>query len=167
MHAEAYRWIGETLQRLPTPTRVLELGSRDINGTPRPLVPADTEYVGIDLVHGPGVDFVANAKNYRPHQKVDLVLCCEVLEHAENAGDIVRNAVACTAPGGHVLITCATTGRAPHSAVDGGPLRPGEFYRNVTPSDLVAWLSLAGARESEVLVREYIGDLYVLARVPA
>ena len=166
MHAAAYAWIRETLQRLPKPTRVIEFGSRDINGSPRSLLPV-TPYVGVDLVDGPGVDVVADAATYEPQAKADLVLCCEVLEHSEYAGDIVKNAVACVAPGGHVLITCATTGRAPHSAVDGGPLQAGEFYRNVPARELDDWLGEADARIKRWTVAESRGDLYALAEVPA
>jgi methyltransferase family protein len=164
MHPAAYHWIRDTLKSLPKPTRVLELGSRDINGTPRALLPS-TPYVGVDLVDGPGVDVVADAATYEPQAKADLVLCCEVLEHSEYAADIVRNAVACVAPGGHLLITCATTGRAPHSAVDGGAIRPGEFYRNVTVEELSTWLYVAGTRG--VFAQIHSGDLYALAQVPA
>ena len=41
-------------------------------------------------------------------------------------------------------------GRAPHSAVDGGPLRGGEFYRNVTADTLTGWLVDAGFTSFDV-----------------
>lgn len=165
MHVEAYRWLDLTLRHLPRPSSVLELGSRDINGTPRTLL-AGVPYVGIDLVNGPGVDIVADAAMYAPETLADVVLCCEVLEHAEEAPGIVFNAVACAKPGGHVLITCATDPRAPHSAVDGGGLRDGEWYRNIQPEDLIDWVRAAGAMPLTTELSAARGDLYLLAKVP-
>ena len=40
-----------------TGTRVLEVGSLDINGSVRPIF-TDCEYVGLDLGPGPGVDVI-------------------------------------------------------------------------------------------------------------
>jgi hypothetical protein len=77
----------------------------------------------------------------------------------------VRNAAAILRkPGGRLLGTCATHPRAPHSGIDGGPLRDGEFYRNVSGDELVGWAEDAGLR---VLVcEEHLdrGDLYLVAR---
>jgi hypothetical protein len=44
-------------------------------------------------------------------------------------------------PGGLLIITAAGPGRAEHSGADGGPLRPGEHYRNISPLALLAWLA--------------------------
>lgn len=162
MHPQAYRWLGDTLSALPTPSRVIELGSRDINGTPRPLVNG-TVYVGVDSREGAGVDVVADAATFAPEAPADVVLCCEVLEHAEQPQAIVANAVRCAKPGGHVLITCATTGRRAHSGWDGLGLRPGEHYRNIDADQLKGWLEAAGAGIREMTLHPERGDLYVLA----
>lgn len=163
MHIEAYAWVAQSLQMMPTPATVLELGSLDINGSPRPLLPS-SRYVGLDVVHGPSVDVVADAAHFKPLVPFDLVLCCEVLEHAAAAADIVANAVRCASPGGHVIITCASDGRRPHSAVDGGPLRDGEHYANVTPAQLQEWLVGAGATVLQIEARPDRGDVYAFAR---
>ena len=57
MHPEAYRFIVETIG---TPTRVLEIGSLDINGSPRGLV-LEADWYGIDLQAGAAVDEIADA----------------------------------------------------------------------------------------------------------
>ena len=132
MHAEVYRWIGEMIGKLPRPpASVLELGSRNINGTPRPLFEGVEEYVGVDVQPGPGVDIVADGVKYQHWEPSDLVLCCEVLEHTPAASALVANAVTLAAPGGHVLITCATHPRAAHSAVDGGALHTANTTRTL------------------------------------
>jgi SAM-dependent methyltransferase len=165
MHPQAYRWLGDTMASLPAPARVLELGSRDINGTPRPLVNGAV-YQGVDSREGNGVDIVADAATFTPEAPADVVLCCEVLEHAEDAQAIVVNAVRCAKPGGHVLITCATNGRRAHSGWDGGALRDGEHYRNIDADQLKMWLVEAGAEIKELTLQPSLGDLYVLAVKP-
>ncbi|CAB4177345.1 AdoMet_MTases domain containing protein [uncultured Caudovirales phage] len=163
MHIEAYAWVAQSLQMMPTPSTVLELGSRDINGSPRPLLPG-TRYTGLDVVAGDGVDVVADAAQFEALNPFDLVICCEVLEHAPQAAAIVATAVRCTAPGGHIIITCASDGRAPHSAVDGGTVREGEHYANVPWTDLQAWLQAAGATVLQIESRPDRGDVYAFAR---
>lgn len=166
MHAEAYGWISETLTRLPAPRSVLEFGSRNINGSVRGLF-QDVVYVGVDQRPGPDVDVVADAVTYRPETPVDLLVCAEVLEHADQAQALVANAVSCVRPGGHLLITCAMPHRRRHSGTDGGPVRWGEYYQNVRPAELEAWLATAGAHVRICETHPQRGDLYVLAEVPA
>lgn len=163
MHAEAFRFIERSIQAIPTPRSVIEIGSKNINGTPRTLLSPDIAYVGVDQVAGPDVDVVADGATYVPAKKADLVLCCEVLEHATNPEALMRNVVACAKRGGHVIVTCATIGRVPHSGIDGGALRRGEPYRNITPPELLSWLDRTRILVSEVDLGR--GDLYVLAKV--
>ena len=95
------------------------------------------------------------------------MLCCEVLEHTRAASAIVRNAHALLAPGGHFVVTAASAGRPPHSALDGGPLRAGEYYRNVDRRDLAGWLVGAGFAVEALEFHPERGDVYALARKAA
>lgn len=158
MHPEARGFVRTALLR-HTPRVVLEVGSRDINGGVRDLFVGAESYVGIDVVDGPGVDLVADGATYWPDQRPDTVVCCEVLEHAPEAEAIVRHLVEVVSPGGLVIFTCAGPLRTPHSAVDGGPLRAGEFYRNLAAADLRAWL----ASTSMSRVSEAGGDIQAWA----
>ena len=74
MHDPAFRYVASVVagQRY---ARVVEVGSRDINGSIRELVDADT-YVGIDLEEGPGVDVVGDCRYWEPPWDASLVLCC-------------------------------------------------------------------------------------------
>jgi 2-polyprenyl-3-methyl-5-hydroxy-6-metoxy-1,4-benzoquinol methylase len=119
----------------------------------------------VDRRPGDGVDVVCDGVKYEPVELVDLVICAEVLEHAENAEALVAHIVDCIAPGGHLIVTCATTGRAPHSGIDGGSVREGEHYANISAADLTAWLESAGAEVVEAGVHMGLGDLYMLAVV--
>lgn len=168
MHASALAFLKASARSLPAPTLVVDLGGLNINGSPRSLFPT-SRYIAVDLVMGVGVDVVADAAQYTPAEPPDLVLCCEVLEHAPEADKIVTNALRILPAGGTLLITCASPLRAPHSAVDGGRLRPGEFYRGVSDMLLLRWLTTSGVRLSAVQVErnDAAGDLYATARKAA
>jgi SAM-dependent methyltransferase len=163
MHHAAATWLRSVLVAA-APTRVVEIGARNINGSVRDLLPhpGPTSYVGVDIGAGPGVDVVADGATFVPTESPDVVVCAETLEHAPNAAAIVQNALAMVVPGGRVVITCAGPGRAPHSAQDGGPLREGEFYRNLASAEIVSWAP--GAIVEAAVDRERIGDTYVVLR---
>lgn len=114
---------------------VVECGGRDINGTVRGLFTSAT-YESVDLHPGPGVDVVADFTTHHPDQAPDVVVCLEVLEHAKDWRQILAHAAAILAPGGQVVVTAAGPTRAPHSAMDGGEVQPGEWYQNIKPASL-------------------------------
>lgn len=124
---------------------VLEFGSRNVNGSLRDLVGAD-RWVGVDIAPGPDVDIVGDAATVNVPGTFELVLCAEVFEHADDAMCVgmCGNAARHLDSGGHFIATMAGPRRAPHSAVDGGALRDGEFYRNVDHALLDGWLRGAG-----------------------
>jgi len=127
MHAAAYRFVESVASKCRGP--VYEIGSRDINGSVRPLFGA-VKYLGVDLKPGPGVDVVGDALDYLPPFEPQTVVCCEVLEHCAAAILLVMHACGLVPPGGALILTTAGAERPPHSALDGGPLRPFEFYLN-------------------------------------
>lgn len=67
---------------------ILEIGSRDINGSARNVLEPHAErYHGIDLVAGRGVDQVLNVSDLHEHftgESVDVVVCTEVVEHIDD-----------------------------------------------------------------------------------
>lgn len=139
MHPEAMDFITEQVNLGPQPEMVVEFGSRDVNGTPRHLfVPGVVTYWGVDIEDGPGVDEVANAATWVPRRThvFDIAICAEVFEHTPHWPSIVRTAWLALRNDGLFIITCAADPREPHSAVDGWDLRPGEYYKNVNPSDI-------------------------------
>lgn len=159
MHREAFEWVRSLVERAPRRQRVVEIGGRDINGSVRPLFQG-AEYRAIDVASGPGVDEVADGATYQPETAPDTVVCCEVLEHASNAQMIVANAVQILAPGGLLVLTCATDPRPPHSGHDGGPMQHGEHYANVSAESVERWLRAAGAERFRIEVDPERGDLY-------
>lgn len=147
MHAAAYDFVAE--HAIPQPCRVLEIGSRNVNGSVRPLF-SSCEYVGLDVREGEGVDVVADVCEYKAN-KFDVVVCCEVLEHAKNWRDLIDAADRLIKKGGTLILTAAGPGRAPHSAFDGAELRAGEHYANIAPKELEAALKGWAKVEVDVL----------------
>lgn len=159
MHSEAYAFVRVVASQLLAPRRyVVEIGSRNVNGSVRDLF-LGAAYTGIDVQPGPGVDVVVAGEAFRPAARPDTVICCEVFEHTDAADAIIANAHRMLQPGGVFIATMAGTGRGPHSAVDGGPLRDGEFYRNVEAEQLRQWLDSFPKKA----LQEKAGDLYCVA----
>ena len=67
------------------PLRVVEIGSYDVNGSIRGVVSSSveiSEYVGVDLIPGPGVDIVCSGHELDlPDASFDVTLSAECLEH--------------------------------------------------------------------------------------
>jgi hypothetical protein len=122
-----------------TGVRVLEIGSLDINGTVRDFF-TPTEYVGVDVGPGPGVDVVANGENLTyADDSFDIAISAECFEHnpawAETFHNMWRMA-------GVVIFTCASTGRPEHGTheahPDSSPLTLAwNYYRNLDEDDFI------------------------------
>jgi len=150
MHMQAREFVQRWAR--PDDVVVIEIGSRNVNGRVSDLFPGATGYIGIDIMDGPGVDVVCDAVHYTPPQPADCVVCCEVLEHAENWQGVILQACSWLRPGGRLIVTCAGAGRAPHSAVDGCQLRSDEHYGNLVMWELGPCIERAGVR---VIVATY------------
>lgn len=166
MHEQAMEWIAKWATT--DPVSVLDIGGRDLNGSPRHLFPAATRYTVLDALPGElvtDVDVIADAATWNPSgQWWDVVVCAEVLEHAAQWRAILRTAYAACRPGGRLIVTTAAPGRPPHSAVDGEfRLLPGEHYANIRPDALEWALLAAGWSEVTVDVRDYPADVRAAA----
>lgn len=160
MHPGAFEFVGRYATN--DALSVVEIGSRDINGSVRPHFPG-ARWIGLDLYQGPSVDVVGNALDYTPDEAVDLVVCCEVFEHCIAWDALLRKSFQWLKPGGRIIITCAGPGREAHSAIDGGPVHPDEHYANVTQSELSEELQFSGFERIEVSGNEYWKDTYGIA----
>lgn len=144
------------------PLSVIEIGSRDINGSARAFFP-NAKWIGLDLYHGTGVDIVVNAVDYSPQETVDLVVCCEVFEHTMHWGEIIKRVISWLSPGGRFIVTCAGPGRPVHSAIAGEKvLHPGEHYENLAQDDLRAAMLLAGFDSVETSEDPIACDTYAI-----
>jgi SAM-dependent methyltransferase len=150
MHAECRWFVEAAVKRCNLKSwkglSVLEFGSLDINGGVRDLFP-DAEYMGVDIVPGPGVDHVGNAATWTTARDLtfDVVLCLEVFEHTPEWRNIVANMAKFLKVDGIAIMTAACDPRAPHSAVDGHNMEPEEYTDKFLTDD-------PGPRGSETFV---------------
>lgn len=160
MHPAAFNYVRAVVEKLPERKNVLEYGGKNVNGTVRHLF-STPSYFSIDLLDGAGVDMVADAATFVPKAAPDTVVCCEVLEHSNKWMSIIAQAAKVLTPDGVFIMTCATTGRIPHS-VDGGLVQPNEYYGNVEITEMMAMLD-THFNEYDLDVDSTAGDLYVTA----
>jgi SAM-dependent methyltransferase len=77
--------------------RVLEVGSKYVNGSVRPLIERflrPREYVGVDIEPGKFVDVVLPAERLVEHfgpESFDVVIATELLEHVQDWRLVVNN----------------------------------------------------------------------------
>lgn len=105
---------------------VVEVGSRDVNGSPRELFVTE-QYVGIDCYPGKGVDVVGIAHEIiTPYYRgvYTVAIACEVFEHDPHAQLTIEAMIRALIPGGLFVATWASPERAEH----GTPTSDGETY---------------------------------------
>lgn len=144
MHAEVRHCFATVRDMFPeffSGVSVLEIGSADINGSARDYF-RPTEYIGVDLIAGPGVDFVGQGEEVRFDREFDVVVSSECFEHNPKYFETFENMVRHARPGGMILFTCATTGRPEHGTErttpgdSPGTIAKGwNYYRNVAAED--------------------------------
>jgi SAM-dependent methyltransferase len=171
MHDAAQAAVGQMIREsqcdATAPMTGIDLGGADYNGTARWQFP-QTTWTSVDIRPNRGVDVVADAASYRPDEPVDVVLCTELLEHAQNWRACVLNAIRILKPGGYLFITCAGDGRGEHSH-SGNPLPAEEYYGNVELSELRKVLKASpGLSDTNWGLRyaPVVCDLYAWARKP-
>jgi len=140
--------------------KVLDIGSYDVNGNESFLF-ENSEFIGLDIGPGPGVDVVCPAQLYdAPDNTFDTIISCECWEHNPYYIESIKNAIRMLKPNGLFLFTCATTGRPVHgvaSLEDMGKSTykewktlpnvsrkdwDNEYYKNVTEKDIENGISL-------------------------
>ena len=96
-------WLREEAARRPHPYRVLDVGCGVKPYYPF-FEPYTSEYVGVDVVENPAAD-LQGAVEALPvaDGSFDLVLCIQVLEHADDPAKAVGELRRVVAPGGTVL----------------------------------------------------------------
>jgi SAM-dependent methyltransferase len=96
--------------------RILEVGSKYVNGSVRPLIEKffkPREYIGVDIEEGKFVDVVCDAENlvdYFGKETFDVVIATELLEHVKNWRKVVNNIKEVLKPNGYIYITTRSKG---------------------------------------------------------
>jgi len=161
----------------------LDLGGADVNGTARSLFDPAITWFGLDIVPGPGVDIVADARTFSfddlPEDSplaiddtasylFDVVLCTELLEHVRDWHLVLETIDRVLTPGGYAFITCAgtdgRTGRRPHGAR--GELDPplGEHYQNVNIERFRRMVERGSWADTQASYNPDPGDIYAWMR---
>lgn len=108
--------------------RILEVGSRYVNGSIRPFIERflePKEYVGIDIEPGKFVDIVLSAEKLVEHfgpESFDVVVCTETLEHIRDWRAAINNMKNVLKPNGYMYITTVKRGFPYHEY-------PWDFWR--------------------------------------
>ena len=147
MHTEVMHWVRTSLGEYRDVVRsVIEIGSQDINGSPRSVFAARPEmarYVGIDVFDRPGVDWVGLAHDFPATgwdgELFDALVTTEALEHDPYWRRSLAACLPLVRPGGLVVVTCGTMARSPHGVEHDTPT-PGH-YGNVGKAELLAALA--------------------------
>jgi SAM-dependent methyltransferase len=118
----------------------------------RPLLPAEAEYVGLDIVKAgerfgydaPDTIHFEGGRWPDEAREADLVLCTEVLEHVLDPSSLLGEAHAALRPGGRLLLTVPFAARWHFVPYD---------YWRFTPSSLAHLLERAGFDQIVVRAR--------------
>ncbi len=132
-------------------TRILDVGSRDVNGTLRPFVPAGCDYVGIDMEPGTGVDVVLDDPYRFPFvsRSFDLVVSTSCFEHDPMFWLTFVEMVRVLRADGTIYINVPSNG--PYHAY---PMDCWRFYPDAGPA-LVEWSTRCG--EPLALIESFLG----------
>ncbi len=135
MHPSVYTFAEDQLPEVVSENfikDVLEVGSLNVNGSLRDYVRSLGDepyfgiesYVGIDIQDGDGVDIVMPAEDLpkRFSEQFDLIICTEMLEHAENWREAINGMKHVLNHGGYIFITTRSPGFPYHEY-------PGDHWR--------------------------------------
>jgi SAM-dependent methyltransferase len=100
--------------------RVVDLGAMNVNGSYRELLPPPTEYVGVDLEQGPGVDVVLTDVHRLPFEEgsIDIVMSGQMLEHCGQFWRIFSEIYRVLAPDGLAFMIAPSAGPVHRFPVD-------------------------------------------------
>lgn len=141
---ETGRLFFETYWR-PSFKRILDVGALNVNGTLRDHAPPGSDYVGLDMEKGPGVDIVhpdQSAPFPFADSSFDLVVSTSCFEHSLMFWATFLEMVRVVRPGGFIYINAPSNGNY-HAY----PYDCWRFYPDAGLA-LAAWARSAGYREA-------------------
>lgn len=136
-HAQQQAFIAGVKNMFPASfvgTKVLEVGSYNVNGSVRQFFESPTLYIGLDLAPGRDVDVVCHGADYHSHTLFDVVISTECFEHDIRWEETFDNMVNLCKPGGLVVFTCAAHHRQEHGTLRTSPADSAiatTYYKNL------------------------------------
>ncbi|MHA1729904.1 MAG: methyltransferase domain-containing protein [Promethearchaeota archaeon] len=99
---------------------VLEVGAYDVNGSLRPIIKMwnPSQYIGVDIQKGPGVDVICNAEDLEERfgsESFDIILSSDTLEHIYNWRGAISNIKKICKPNGILILSVPSIGFPYHS----------------------------------------------------
>lgn len=134
-------YVNSLRDRLPRffhNSRVLEVGSYDVNGSIRHFFEEPVSYIGIDLAPGKAVDMVCHGADFHSDEYFDVVASTECFEHDPRWMETFTNMIELCRSGGLVFFTCAANHRQEHGTPRTSPndsAKATEYYRNLNIED--------------------------------
>jgi SAM-dependent methyltransferase len=172
-HSEQTKFITDCLSTIKNDFNnpdVLEVGSYNVNSLVnyRKFI-GNCNYLGIDLIEGPGVDLVLEGENINKlNKKFDLIISAECFEHAENWKCVFRQMVDSIKEHGYIILTIASKGRLEHGTkrtINSHSPGTGDYYKNLTKRDFFKNFNI------DILFEDYFFfynihsyDLYIILR---
>jgi SAM-dependent methyltransferase len=176
-HPEQRLFIKACLQHISSVpiTKVIEFGSFDVNGEIRSLFSEKNlvEYIGVDLIEGPGVDIVGFGHEVTiSDSSFDVAVSVECLEHDQHWKESFQKLVDLLELGGWLFMTCAGKGRQEHGTRRSNPgLSPGttsvgiDYYKNLTVNDFKENMDLDDLfSKYQFIENRYTFDLYFIGQ---
>jgi O-antigen biosynthesis protein len=130
--------------------RILDVGSQDVNGTLRDCAPPGSQYIGVDIAAGAGVDVVLDNPYSFPFQDnhFDATIASSCFEHDQMFWLTFLEMVRVTKPAGYIYLNAPSNGFY-HSH----PLDNWRFYPDAGLA-LVAWAAHEG--KNVTLIESFI-----------
>jgi len=146
MHPAVITYMNDVKREFPQffkDVDILDVWSRDINGSNRQFFEWECTYVGIDLHEGKNVDIISRFKDYDFGKQFDIVISSSMLEHDSDRAADIQKMYDLVSPRGILVVTAAwvnfwehgTTARLPHTSP-----WTNDFYRALTKEDVLSIL---------------------------
>jgi predicted SAM-dependent methyltransferase len=86
--------------------KVLDIGSYDVNGNFRQVIPIEWEYKGVDIVDGPNVDIIMPSEYKIPvkDNSIDIIISGSCFQYVKNPFKLTKEMVRCLKIGGITII---------------------------------------------------------------
>ena len=136
MHKNSKLWLADLKAMYPRHfeyASVLELGSKDVNGSVREFFD-HCDYTGIDKEPGEGVDIVVDARNTLFKKNFNTIICFSLLEHEEDWKTVLSHNVQFLMESGRMFFSFGSEGNIKHMDV----------WKPVPHKEFLAWAEFIG-----------------------
>lgn len=99
---------------------IIDVGSYDVNGSYRDIIPKRARYIGVDIAAGPNVEVVMPGPYEIPFKDdyADVVISGQCIEHCRNPFKLVAEMARILKPGGKLYMTAPFVWREHRYPID-------------------------------------------------